>query len=102
MQITGNSTEYTLLIGKEILQCLVGVTDSEQAAKKEYKNQIQNYPVIPTAQVKDLGDEAVLYKVDRSEENSIIFRKSNVVVLIQGPTLAISEGLAREIAGLIP
>jgi hypothetical protein len=101
-QITGANTEYTLLNGKDMLQCLVAYTDSEQAAKSEYKNQIWNYPVIPTAQVKDLADEAVLYKVENSEENSIIFRKSKVVVLIQGSTLAICEGLAREIAGLIP
>ncbi len=100
-QVVGTNTEYTWRIGKNMLQCSVGYMDSEQSAKREYENQMRGYPVGPTAKLTDLGDEAVIYK-SRVEGGTIIFRKSNVVVvLVQGP-LAVSEGLAKEIAGLIP
>jgi hypothetical protein len=100
-QSAGTSTEYTWRIGKNMLQCSVGYMDSEQSAKREYENQMRGYPVGPTAKLNDLGDEAVIYK-SRGEGGTIIFRKSNVVVvLVQGP-LVVSEGLAKEIAGLIP
>jgi hypothetical protein len=101
-QTFGTDTGYTWFVGKEILQCMVGYTESEQRAKREYENHKIGYPVGPKAQLKDLGDEAVLYKGDMREACTIIFRKSNVVVIIIAPSFSVAEGLAKEIAGLIP
>jgi hypothetical protein len=101
-QTVGTNTGYTWLVGKRIVDCFFGYLESEETAKIEYENRMRGYPVGPKAKLKDLGDEAVLYKVDSSEESTIIFRKSNVVVIIRAPSFAVAEGLAKEIAGLIP
>jgi hypothetical protein len=101
-QVYGTNTTYTWYVGKTRLQCMVGYTDSEQTAKREYENHKIGYPVGPKAHLKDLGDEAVLYKSDSREESTIIFLKSNVLVFIRAPTFGLAQGLAKEIAGLIP
>ena len=86
---------------KKALQCLIGYTASEQAAKREYDNYNHGFSVGPTAQLKNLGDEAVFYQSNGSEACTIIFRKSNVAVLLMGGPCVVSKGLAQEIAELI-
>lgn len=85
---------------KKALQCLIGYTASEQAAKREYDN-YNGFPVGPTGQLKDLGDEAVFYQSKGSEDCTIIFRKSNVAVLLMSAPCVVTKGLAQEIAELI-
>jgi hypothetical protein len=102
-QIDATNTVYVYYIEKIALQFLIGYTDSEEMATKEYENYKHGMPVGPKAQLKDLGDEAVLYQSNGREKCSIYFRKSNVVVVMIGaPSFTVAEGLAKEIAGLIP
>jgi hypothetical protein len=101
-QTVGTNTGYTWFVGKKIVHCFFEYTESEEAAKREYENNMRGYPVGPKAKLKELGDEEVLYKSDGCEESTIIFRRSNVVVTIRAPAIAVAEGLAKEIAGLVP
>lgn len=94
-------TGYVWYIEKSPLQCMIGETASQQVAAKEYEGHKRGYPVGPTAQLEDLGDEAVIWK-SGSAGGTIIFRKSHVVVIIIAPAISVAEGLAKEIAGLIP
>jgi hypothetical protein len=100
--IEGTNITYNWFIGNKGLQCLVSYTASEQAAKKDYDNINRGFSVGPKAELKDLGDEAVLYQTKGYDRSSMVLRKSNVVVLIYSPTFAAADSLAREIAGLIP
>lgn len=101
-EIDGTNIIYSWFVGKKGLQCLVSYTASEQTAKKEYDNHNHGFSVGPNAELKDLGDEAVLYRTKGADRSSIVLRKSNVVVLIHSPTFAAAESLAKEIAELIP
>ncbi len=101
-QSVRTDTEYIWKAGKDMWQFVVGYPETEEQAKKEYWNHIRGFPSgYHNDGLRGIGDEAVLIG-DRNRPCTIVFRKSNVVVLIKAPSFAMGEALAKEIAGLVP
>ena len=59
-------------------------------------------PVSPKEKPKELGDEALLYQTGNTGSSMILFRKSNVFIIITGSSITIAKTFANHIASVIP
>jgi hypothetical protein len=101
-QTVRTDTEYIWKAGKDMWQFVVGYPETEEQAKKRFWSHIDGFPSgYHNDGLRGIGDEAYLIG-DRNRACTIVFRKSNVVVLIKAPSFAMGEALAKEIAELIP
>jgi hypothetical protein len=98
----GSVRGYTWYVEKQPLQCEIVYTESEQAAAREFANNQNGFPVAPSWKVIDIGDEAVFFLSTRGGKCFLTCRRYHVVFQMYAPTLAVAEGLAKEIAALVP
>ena len=75
---------------------------SEKEAAEEMRKSIFRISVGPDAKLKELGDEAYIWKGSNRGYGIIRFRKSNVYVDVGASSVTIAEMLAKLIADLVP
>ena len=95
------STIYRWKAGNENVVAEVFVTSSKQAASDLLQEHAFRVPVPPKQKLKDLGDEALLYQ-SGSAAGMILFRRSNVFILLTGSSLTHARRFANHIVNVIP
>ena len=80
----------------------VFLTTCKQAASDLLKKFEFRVPVPPKERPKGLGDEALLYQTGNSGSSMILFRKSNVFILITGSSVMDARRFSDHIADVIP
>ena len=96
------STIYRWKAGNEKVVAEVFVTSSKQAASDLLQEHAFRVPVPPKQKLKDLGDEALLYQSGSAANGMILFRRSNVFILLTGSSLTHTRRFASHIVSVIP
>ena len=96
------STIYRWKAGNENVVAEVFVTSSKQAASDLLQEHAFRVPVPPKQKLKDLGDEALLYQSGSAANGMILFRRSNVFILLTGSSLSHARRFANHIVNVIP
>lgn len=97
-----NSTIYRWKSGQEEVVAEVFVTPSKQAASDLLQKYAFRVPVPPKEKPKDLGDEALVFQSSDVAGGMILFRESNVFILITGSSITVAKRFANHIGSVIP
>ena len=87
---------------KHRVRLFIFYATSEKEAAEEMRRSIFRISVGPDAKLKELGDEAYIWKDPNRGYGIIRFRKSNVYVDVGASSVTIAEMLAKLIADLVP
>lgn len=93
---------YRWKAGKEIVVAEVFVTSSKQAASDLLQEHAFRVPIPPKQKLKSLGDEALLYQSGNAANGMILFRRSNVFILLTGSSVPNARRFANHIVNVIP
>lgn len=95
------STIYRWKSGQENILAQVFSAESEQAASDMLHKFAMRFAVPPKARPKDLGEEALLFQRGNASGGTILFKKSNVFVHINGSSIVNARRFALHILDLI-
>jgi hypothetical protein len=59
------------------------------------------FEIEPKSKIAGLGEEAFLYQGEQSKGSSVVFRKSNFVVVVGGSSVVIAEDFSKQFAEMI-
>jgi len=95
------STIYRWKLGQDNVVAEVFLTSSKEAASDLLQQHAFRVPVPPKEKLKGIGDEALLYQSSAAPNGMILFRKSNVFILITGSSVLNARKFANHIASVI-
>ncbi len=99
--IHSDDASYNWRLEDKSLNLFIKQTESKERAAVDLQSVLSGLSVRPREKIEGLGDESLLSISKGNGYCSIVFRKSNFLILLSAPSLAMGESLAREIAAMI-
>ncbi len=100
-EVRDRSAVYIWKFGNQGVQVSLYYLASPKEAEEKLSAEMNYVPVSPTAELKNLGDKAYLYKSYNRDNSVIRFIASNVYIQVGAPSRAMAESVAQDIVSII-